>query len=178
MKIYTKKGDKGETSLLGGTKVPKHHIRIEAYGTIDELNSYMGLLGEYPEIEELRPFIRNIQHTLFSIGSHLANDSRTFKLPEIPQEVVTQLELSIDEMETNLPPLRNFILPGGNFANANAHIARCVCRRAERNIVHLNESSEVSPIIIQYINRLSDWLFTLSRYITHQTKSEEVIWKG
>ncbi|MBX7243035.1 MAG: cob(I)yrinic acid a,c-diamide adenosyltransferase [Bacteroidia bacterium] len=177
MKIYTKKGDSGETSLIGGTRVPKHHIRIEAYGTTDELNSCLGLLADYPEMEAQRPFIRQIQSTLFSIGSHLANDSAHFKLPEIEEKSVQALEASIDEMDKVLPPLTNFVLPGGHPANSTAHIARCICRRAERNVVHLNEIVPVSPIILQYLNRLSDWLFTLSRFISLNAGVEEILWQ-
>lgn len=179
MKIYTKKGDTGQTSLLGGARVPKHHIRIEAYGTVDELNSYLGLLCDHPIGEEHRPFIRNIQHVLFSIGSHLANDENSkFQLPEIPEAEITRLENSIDEMDANLPPLKNFILPGGLITNSYAHIARCVCRRAERNVVHLQEFSPVSPTIIQYLNRLSDWLFTFSRHLSHDAGADEILWNA
>lgn len=179
MKIYTKQGDSGQTSLIGGTRVPKHHIRIEAYGTTDELNSYLGLLGEYAEIKEFVPLIRNIQDTLFVIGSHLANDAAKshFSPPEITEEEVHLLEVSIDKMDTVLAPLKNFVLPGGCPANATAHIARCVCRRAERCVVHLNEHEPVSPTILHYLNRLSDWLFTVARYASHISGGEEIVWK-
>lgn len=179
MKIYTKKGDSGETSLIGGTRVPKHHIRIEAYGTTDELNSYMGLLGNQPEVADFLPLIREVQYQLFVIGSHLANDEEAshFHPPKIDAEAVTLLEKSIDEMDSQLPALKNFVLPGSHPASSIAHIARCVCRRAERNVVHLNELLPVEPLLITYLNRLSDWLFTLSRWITQHTATEEVVWK-
>lgn len=179
MKIYTKQGDTGQTSLIGGTRVPKHHIRIEAYGTIDELNSYLGLLAEYPEIQTFTSLIRKIQDNLFVIGSHLANDVENshFSPPEIAETEVIALENSIDEMDKQLTPLKNFVLPGGCYANATAHIARCVCRRAERCVVHLHENELVAPLILHYLNRLSDWLFTLARYASFISKNEEIIWK-
>ncbi len=179
MKIYTKTGDSGQTSLIGGTRVPKHHIRIEAYGTTDELNSYLGLLGEYAETKDFLPLIRNIQDTLFVMGSHLANDAEKshFSPTAITEAEVQLLETSIDKMDTELPALKNFILSGGCAANATAHIARCVCRRAERCVVHLNEHETVSPIILHYLNRLSDWLFTVARYASYLSKSEEIVWK-
>lgn len=176
MKIYTKKGDTGETSLIGGTRVPKHHIRIEAYGTVDELNSYLGWLGEQQELATQKVLLKFIQDKLFVIGSHLANDDSKMQLPEIKEEDITQLETSIDEMEADLPALKNFVLPGGHSVNAMTHIARCVCRRAERNVVHLMEFTTVEPLILHFLNRLSDWLFVLSRYITYSTKSEEIAW--
>lgn len=180
MKIYTKKGDTGETSLIGGTRVPKHHIRIEAYGTTDELNSYLGLLGNQTEVAKFLPLIREIQNNLFVMGSHLANDvaASHFSPPNLPENAISALENSIDEMDKELPALKNFVLPGSHPTNSMAHIARCICRRAERNVTHLNEITAVEPSIIQYLNRLSDWLFTLSRWITHSTGTEEVIWKA
>ena len=179
MKIYTKQGDSGQTSLIGGTRVPKHHIRIEAYGTTDELNSYLGLLSEYQELKAFLPLIRNIQDTLFVIGSHLANDTENshFSPPEITESDVLLLEKSIDKMDTELPPLKNFVLSGGCTSNATAHIARCVCRRAERCVVHLNEYEPVSPTILHYLNRLSDWLFTIARYASFVSGSMEIVWK-
>lgn len=179
MKIYTKQGDTGQTSLIGGTRVPKHHIRIEAYGTTDELNSYLGLLGEYAEMKDFVPLIRSIQDTLFVIGSHLANDAAKshFSPSEITEDEVSLLEKSIDQMDMELPPLKNFVLPGGCAANATAHVARCVCRRAERCVVHLHENEPVSPTILHYLNRLSDWLFTVARYVSHTSGSIEIVWK-
>jgi cob(I)alamin adenosyltransferase len=176
MKIYTKKGDSGETSLIGGTRVPKHHLRIEAYGTVDELNSYLGWLGEQKEVAAHKELLKLIQDKLFVIGSHLANDDSKMKLPEIHEEDIAEMEMSIDKMELDLPPLKNFVLPGGHAVNAMAHIARCVCRRAERNVVHLMENTTVEPLILHFLNRLSDWLFVLSRYVTYSTNSEEIAW--
>jgi cob(I)alamin adenosyltransferase len=180
MKLYTKKGDRGETSLLGGTRVPKFHHRIESYGTVDELNAYLGLLSEQEILKEQRDFIRNIQHQLFNIGSILANDPEKshFKLPELQEAEITRLEDSIDEMESKLQPLTNFVLPGGHSANAHAHVARTICRRAERRVVELNSYANVAPEIIQYLNRLSDWLFVLARFATHLAGAEEVKWEG
>ena len=179
MKIYTKKGDDGTTGLIGGTRVPKHHIRIDAYGTVDELNSWMGHLAGFEAAASQKDFIRSIQNHLFTIGSRLASDPEKSKmqLPSIGQEEITALELSMDEMEKHLPELKNFVLSGGHFANSTAHIARTICRRAERCTVHLNEISPIDPILIQYLNRLSDWLFMFARYLTHLTGSEEMLWK-
>lgn len=179
MKIYTKKGDQGETGLLGGTRVPKYDMRIEAYGTVDELNSHLGILGDMGASQSMLPLIRNIQHQLFNIGSHLANDPENskFSLPEIPTDAVEVLENSIDKMNESLPDLANFILPGGHPANSRAHVARCVCRRAERRVVELHAHAEVSTIILTYLNRLSDWLFVFSRWLSHETGSEEIPWK-
>lgn len=178
MKVYTKKGDQGKTSLIGGTRVPKHHVRIEAYGTVDELNSFLGLLGDQPSSEAHRGFLKRIQDMLFTIGSHLASDPEKslMKLPEIKQEDIEALEKSIDELEEKLPPLKQFVLPGGHVANSTAHVARSICRRAERSIVHLNEIQSVNPLIMQYINRLSDWLFVYAREMTRVNQAEEITW--
>ncbi|MCL4143633.1 UNVERIFIED_CONTAM: hypothetical protein GTU68_037036 [Idotea baltica] len=178
MKIYTRKGDEGKTGLIGGTRVPKYDLRIEAYGTVDELNSWLGLIGEQAEALEFQSLIRQIQSNLFTIGSHLATDpdNSHFKLPEIHQDEIDLLEKSMDNMNEELPELKQFVLPGGNKANAHAHVARCVCRRAERRIVELNENHSVHSIILPYINRLSDWLFVLGRHFSHITDSPEVPW--
>jgi cob(I)alamin adenosyltransferase len=178
MKIYTKKGDTGETSLLGGTRVPKHHLRIEAYGTVDELNSWMGLLKDQAVAAPFADFIKDIQDTLFTLGSHLAADpaANRMQLPAVTQAQVTELEQSIDSMEAALPALQNFVLPGGHPANSTAHVARCVCRRAERLTVHLHELSPLDPILLQYLNRLSDWLFVFSREMTRLSGAVEVTW--
>lgn len=180
MKVYTKKGDSGKTSLIGGTRVPKHHIRIEAYGTIDELNSYIGLLRDYPETEQFSDFLKNIQIELFNLGALLASDPGKSKmqLPEIEIGEIERLEKSIDEMDLQLPELKNFVLPGGTLANSTAHVARSICRRAERHIVQLDEYSPVDPLILQYINRLSDWLFVFSRWINFSQNIEEVLWES
>lgn len=178
MKIYTKTGDAGETSLLGGTRVPKFDVRIEAYGTIDELNAYIGHLSDYEVIYPHRTIIQNIQYNLFSMGSILANDQKKsgIKTPDIHESDIELLEKAIDNMEEDLPPLKNFVLPGGHKAQSLTHIVRCICRRAERRVAELSHKAEVNPLILVYLNRLSDWLFVLSRYIIHTTQSIERTW--
>jgi cob(I)alamin adenosyltransferase len=145
---------------------------------VDELNSWVGHLGDFQESTAQREFIRKIQHTLFIVGSHLASDpdKSRMTLPEITEADVTELENSMDQMEKQLPELKNFVLPGGNAANSAAHIARCVCRRAERCTVHLNETASVNPILVKYLNRLSDWLFMYARHISDLTGSPEIPW--
>jgi len=179
MKIYTKKGDTGTTSLLGGTRVAKHDLRLEAYGTVDELNAHLGMLADQPASADFIASLHAIQHHLFTIGSHLANDPEKskFVLPPLPETAVSELETQIDEMEKELPELKNFILPGGHPANSLSHICRTVCRRAERRSSELAQQTTVDPGILRYLNRLSDWLFVLGRVITHQTGSPEIIWK-
>lgn len=179
MKIYTRKGDEGKTSLLGGARVPKHHLRIEAYGTVDELNSYIGVLKDQEPAAAYGDFLKEIQDTLFTLGSLLASDpsaAAKMKLPQIGPEDVEALEASIDEMDGKLPQLKNFVLPGGHPANSFAHVARCVCRRAERLAVHLSEEESVPPLVLKYLNRLSDWLFTFARMMSLTSGSEEVAW--
>ena len=177
MKIYTKKGDTGETSLLGGARVKKYDLRIEAYGTVDELNSYMGLVGGYAGPAQ-KALIKSIQDNLFTMGSHLALEpgKTNIKLPQIDAADIEALEHAIDEMDAVLPPLKNFILPGGHPAVAHAHVARCVCRRAERRCVELADRAEVDPISVKYLNRLSDYLFTLSRQYSMDLGVEEIPW--
>jgi cob(I)alamin adenosyltransferase len=178
MKIYTKKGDSGETGLLGGTRVPKYDLRIEAYGTVDELNSHVGLLSCNETFSEKAALLTAIQNSLFDIGSHLANDPEksAFQLPPFDASGTELLEQDMDEMEEALPALKNFVLPGGHTANAQAHVARCVCRRAERRVVELASQTAVAPAIVQYLNRLSDWLFVLARHASHITGIEEIVW--
>ncbi len=177
-KIYTKTGDKGETGLFGGKRLPKNHIRIEAYGTVDELNSYIGLLRELISNVEQRSLLKEIQDRLFTIGSQLASDpSKNMKTPDVLDSDITLLEKAIDDMNEVLPPLKNFILPGGHPIVAHAHVARCICRRAERNTVALNMEEAVESILIQYLNRLSDYLFVLSRKIAFDLGVEELAWK-
>ncbi len=181
MKIYTKKGDTGKTSLLGGTRVPKYDLRIEAYGTVDELNSFLGLLHDQPLLQPAYgALIQQIQSHLFTIGSILANDPEKskFKLPSITEAAVKQLEDSMDEMEAQLPALKTFILPGGHPANSTAHMARSICRRAERRVVELHDHSPLDPVISAYLNRLSDWCFMLARMASQLAGTEEVPWKG
>ena len=178
MKIYTKTGDGGETSLIGGTRVPKHHIKIEAYGTVDELNSYIGLVRDTFEDRHSRDILYMIQNNLFVIGSHLAEDksSSKMKLPKIDEAQITLLETEMDAMNEVLPELKYFILPGGHAIASYAHIARCICRRAERCTTHLAQAEEVESEVIKYLNRLSDYLFVLARYISHLNNAEEVKW--
>lgn len=178
-KIYTKTGDKGKTSLLEGTRVPKYHVRIEAYGTVDELNASMGMLGEEQVLQSFIPLIREVQNKLFTLGSILANDPEKshFEIPGIEEADIKSLEDSIDQLNDQLDPLKNFVLPGGHPANAWAHICRTVCRRAERRVVELAEQTELDPKVIRYLNRLSDWLFMVARFASKQSGAEEIIWK-
>lgn len=181
LKIYTKTGDKGNTSLIGGTKVPKSHIRIESYGTVDELNSYLGLVSDYLTHEHTKIILKEIQDRLFTIGSSLACDpdkEPMLKLPDLKQEDVLLLEQEIDKMNEELPPMKNFILPGGHIAVSTIHIARCVCRRAERICVAMQEDELfVDALVIKYLNRLSDYLFVLARYIALLLQVPEIAWK-
>jgi cob(I)alamin adenosyltransferase len=180
-KIYTKTGDLGQTSLIGGTKVAKSHIRIESYGTIDELNSYIGLVIDQIEFTEIKGTLKEIQDRLFTIGSSLATDPKKdskMKLPDLKEEDILYLEQQIDVMNEALPVMKNFILPGGHVAVSTTHIARCICRRAERLCVNLKEHEEfIDPVVIKYLNRLSDYLFVLARYIGHLLQVEEIPWK-
>ncbi len=178
-KIYTKTGDKGQTSLWGGARVPKHHIRIEAYGTVDELNSYIGVVRDQLQDDELRTALKTIQDRLFTLGSILATDPEKagkIQTPDLLDSDIKLLETWIDSMESDLPELKNFILPGGHQAVSFCHVARCVCRRAERLTVALNENEPVNELALQYLNRLSDYLFVLSRRIGQLYGVEELIW--
>lgn len=179
MKIYTKKGDKGKTGLIGGTRVPKYALRIDAYGTVDELNSYLGLLRDRALNQNDKNFIIEIQDRLFTIGSWLASDPKKGKmqLPELFDEDVEKLELAIDAMEEKLEPMRFFVLPGGHETVSFCHITRCVCRRAERLVVELNDESKLNPLILNYLNRLSDYLFVYGRWLTTELGAEEIPWK-
>jgi len=178
MKIYTKTGDLGETSLFGGKRLPKNHLRIEAYGTVDELNSWLGLLRDSLESDETRMLLKAIQDRLFTIGSNLASDpDKEMIVPDIKDSDIELLEKSIDAMNEALPPLKNFILPGGHITVSHCHVARCVCRRAERAVVALQQNETVEPIIIRYLNRLSDYLFVLARKTAKALGAEEVTWQ-
>ncbi len=179
MKVYTKGGDKGKTSLLGGDRLPKSDTRIHAYGTVDELNSYLGLLADQPVNQSRILFLRNIQSNLFSIGSHLAaaSDFDKRKLPELPADLESDLEQSIDDMDAKLPQLKHFVLPGGHPSVSVCHVARSVARRAERLIVELHRQEPVEQAIIIYLNRLSDYLFVLARMMAQELNIEEVPWK-
>lgn len=178
MKIYTKTGDKGLTSLIGGTRVPKHHLRIECYGTVDELNSYIGLIRDQDIAIRYKEILKDVQDRLFTIGASLAADPERskMKIPDLHDSDVELLEREIDRMDSELPALRHFILPGGSNAVSFCHIARCVCRRAERLCVHLSEDSFVDERVIIYLNRLSDHLFTLSRKIANEQQITENEW--
>ena len=174
MKIYTKGGDKGQTSLVGGTRVSKAHDKIEAYGTVDELNSAIGIIA--CSNEEHANFLKTIQHKLFNAGSILASENDlSFELPSIQLSDIELLEKEIDRLEKGLPRLKNFILPGGSIISAHTHLARCICRRAERRIVGLEEDKYA--LILQYLNRLSDYLFVLSREYLRLEGKAEIIWK-
>jgi len=181
LKIYTKTGDKGTTSLIGGTKVPKSHIRIEAYGTVDELNSYIGLCRDMLSDENSRAVLQEVQDRLFTIGSSLACDpikEPKMRIPDLKEEDVTLLEKEIDKMNEAIPAMKSFILPGGHITVSHLHIARCVCRRAERCCVRLElESLEVEQVILKYLNRLSDYLFVLARFAAFQLNTREIPWK-
>jgi cob(I)alamin adenosyltransferase len=179
MKIYTKTGDKGQTSLFGGARLPKNHIRIEAYGTVDELNSYIGLVRDAADNEDVRNTLKEVQDRLFTIGSNLASDpSKEMITPDVFQADIEFLETEIDTMTAVLEPLRSFILPGGHATVSFCHIARCVCRRTERLVVALAGNEKVDLIIIQYLNRLSDYLFTLGRLLAKDLGVEEVKWEA
>jgi cob(I)alamin adenosyltransferase len=179
MKVYTKTGDDGTTGLFGGARIPKHHIRIESYGTVDELNSYIGLL-RYRDIDPTsQEVLAEIQDRLLTIGSVLASDpsKENLKTPDVQESDIAVLEIEIDRMNESLPEMRSFVLPGGNDTVGFCHIARCVCRRAERLAVLLNEKEPISSIVIKYLNRLSDYLFVLSRKLTVDDGLEETPWK-
>ncbi len=178
-KIYTKTGDKGQTSLIGGTRVPKHHIRIETYGTVDELNSHIGLIRDQDINEHHKQILIEIQDRLFTIGSSLASDPEKskMKIPDLKEEDIALLEKEMDKMNEALPEMRSFVLPGGHTTVSFCHIARCVCRRAERLTIHLSEDSFVSDLVVKYLNRLSDYLFMLSRQLTQDLHAQEMPWK-
>jgi cob(I)alamin adenosyltransferase len=181
LKIYTKTGDLGKTSLIGGTKVPKSHLRIETYGTVDELNSYIGLVSDLLTDEAGKQILKEIQDRLFTIGSSLACDpdkAPLMKIPDLIESDVVLLEKQIDQMNEVLPAMKFFILPGGHQAISTTHVARCICRRAERLCVQMQQQALfVEPLIIKYLNRLSDYLFVLARYTGHQLQVSEISWK-
>ena len=181
-KIYTKTGDKGNTSLIGGTKVPKNDIRIETYGTVDELNSWIGLVNDQLSDNGLKDELKEIQDRLFTIGSSLATDAEKeskMKLPDLHTSDIEFLEKRIDEMTAQLPVMKSFILPGGHVSVSSIHIARCVCRRVERLAVGMKETGLfVDEKIIVYINRLSDYLFTLARFAAQKLGVAEIPWKA
>ncbi len=180
MKIYTKSGDKGETSLIGGKRVKKYNLRIQAYGTCDELNAWIGLLRDQEINADHQSFLMKIQERIFIIGSHLASlhdKELKSKLPKVQVNHVVHIEDQIDLMEKDLPIMTNFILPGGNQVVSYCHLARTVCRRCERHVIELADSDFVDPVIIQFFNRLSDYLFVLSRKISKDTNAKETLWE-
>lgn len=180
IKIYTKTGDKGETSLIGGTRVPKFHPRIEAYGTVDELNSFLGVVRDHITDENKRAVLLEIQERLFTLESLLAKDPESkieIALPQIREEDILFLEKEIDSMNGELPSLRSFILPGGHPAVSFCHVARTVCRRAERLTIKLSKAQSIDFILIRYLNRLSDYLFVLARWLGKLNKADEILWK-
>lgn len=181
MKIYTKTGDLGKTSLIGGTKISKSNIRIETYGTVDELNSYIGLVSDQCNDDHSKIILKEVQDRLFTIGSSLACDpdkEQKLKIPDLKETDVELLEKEMDAMNAKLPEMKHFILPGGHVAVSTTHIARCVCRRAERWCVSMQEQELfIEPLIIKYLNRLSDYLFVLARYAGHILNIAETAWK-
>lgn len=185
MKVYTKTGDKGTTALFGGTRVPKFHIRIESYGTVDELNSYIGLIRDQEMDTHYKDVLIEIQDRLFTVGAILATDpekailkngKERLNIPKISEKDLDYLEKEIDSMETELPPMTHFVLPGGHTTVSYCHIARCVCRRAERLAAHLNDIEPTDEMVLKYLNRLSDYLFVLARKLTFDLKANEVKW--
>lgn len=185
MKIYTKTGDKGTTALFGGTRVPKHHIRIDSYGTVDELNSHLGLIRDQDINPHYKEVLIHIQDRLFTVGAILATDPEKavlksgkarLNIPKISQENIERLEQEIDSMNTALPPMTNFVLPGGHQTVSFCHIARCVCRRSERLASALNELEPIDPMALKYLNRLSDYIFVLARKLSYDLDVDEVKW--
>lgn len=185
MKIYTKTGDKGTTSLLAGTRVPKHHIRIDTYGTVDELNAHVGMIRNQDIEQKYKNLLSEIQTNLFNMGSafalhpdkaQLKNGKNRLNIDTIEKEDVEQLETAIDAMNAELPPLRHFILPGGNDTVSHCHISRTVCRRAERMATALYEQEAFDEFLLKYLNRLSDYLFVLARKLGHEMGVQESQW--
>jgi cob(I)alamin adenosyltransferase len=178
MKIYTKTGDNGSTSLFGGERVSKSHYRIDAYGTVDELNAYIGMLRDQEINQASIGILTEIQNTLFVIGSILATEpgNTKVKVPDLEVSEIQSLENEIDKMDSALPPIKNFVLPGGHISVSFGHIARTVCRRAERLVIALDSHEKINPLVIQYLNRLSDYLFMLCRKMTADLGVKEIAW--
>ncbi len=185
MKIYTKTGDKGSTALFGGTRVPKHHIRIDSYGTVDELNSYIGLIRDQEIDLHAKDILINIQDKLFTLGAVLATDPEKallkngkdrLNIPKISEKDISLLEQEMDTMNAELPPMTHFVLPGGHQTVSFCHIARCVCRRAERLASALNDAEPFQAEVLTYLNRLSDYLFVLARKLSKDLQADEVKW--
>ena len=177
-RIYTKTGDKGETALFGGRRVPKSDLRVDAYGTVDELNSFLGLLRDAVENQHVRDILTHTQHRLFTLGAHLASDpAKHPPTPDLLPDDIKLLEDEMDTMDEQLAPLKHFILPGGHTTVSVCHLCRTVCRRAERLTVALAQSGEpVEDLALQYLNRLSDYFFVLARFLAKDLGVEEVIW--
>ena len=178
MRIYTRTGDDGTTGLFGGDRVQKDDLRIESYGTVDELNSFIGKLLEHKEMSEHTEFFREIQSDLFTVGSHLAtvDEKMREKLPTLNPKATENFEKWMDKANEKVPQLRNFLLPGGHSSVADAHVARSVCRRAVRRVVSLSRVESVDPEIVKYLNRLSDLLFTTARLLSHTSNTDEIEW--
>ena len=185
MKIYTKTGDAGTTALFGGTRVPKYHIRIESYGTVDELNSYLGLVRDQDIDPDSKTLLAQIQDKLFTLGAILATDpekeilksgKERLNIPKVTEEDIAVLEQAIDRMNDSLPPMTHFILPGGHTTVSYCHVARCVCRRAERLVTLLHSEEPTDERVLKYLNRLSDFLFVLARKLSKDLHAEEVKW--
>jgi cob(I)alamin adenosyltransferase len=185
MKIYTKTGDKGTTALFGGTRVAKHHIRIESYGTVDELNSHIGLIRDQEIDAKSKEILVHIQDRLFTLGAILATDpektilksgKERLNIPRITEDDIELLEKEMDTMNDSLPAMTHFVLPGGHTTVSYCHIARCVCRRAERLATLLNEQEPIDEQVLKYLNRLSDYLFVLARKLTYTLQGEEILW--
>jgi len=179
-KVYTKTGDAGTTGLIGGTRVPKHHLRLEAYGTVDELNSYLGLIRSHEVEAKSKEILLIVQNKLFLIGSRLATDEEKSDLKQklpIEESDILLLEKEMDRLDEELPELNNFVLPGGSVANGFCHVARTVCRRAERRANQLAGEIDINPLLLRYLNRLSDYLFVLSRKVLLDVEADEIKWK-
>ncbi|MGP1473258.1 MAG: cob(I)yrinic acid a,c-diamide adenosyltransferase [Prevotella intermedia] len=180
-KVYTKTGDKGTTSLIGGTRVKKSDIRIESYGTVDELNSFIGLLATYVDEKETADLLAEIQNVLFNVGCNLAmgeSFKKEIKESVVADALIEHVENAIDRMQAAIPELKSFVIPGGSRSASTAHVCRTVCRRAERLIIALDEGSEVDRNLMAYVNRLSDYFFVLSRYLNNIEKVDEKIWQN
>ncbi len=180
-KVYTRSGDKGETGLVGGQRVPKHHIRLEAYGTVDELNSFVGMLQAKPMEQRLQDFLAKLQYKLFDVGAYLATeteDLQKYNIVACKKEDILAIERFIDELNKELPQLKHFIMPGGHTTVALCHVVRTVCRRAERCVTKLAEQEQIDELVIQYLNRLSDLLFVMSRKLAQDLQIAENKWKG
>jgi cob(I)alamin adenosyltransferase len=178
--VYTKTGDKGQTGLIGGTRVAKNDVRLEAYGTVDELNSHIGAVWSFGIDASSKELLCEVQNQLFVIGAYLATDSNVSDLRSklgVDAQTIEKLEIAMDFMESTLPPLANFVLPGGHPAVAATHIARTVCRRAERRVVEMMQLQDIDEWVVMYLNRLSDYLFVLSRHLTNYFQVEEIPWK-